>query len=177
MITQMTTIKETWKPIAGWEESHCVSNLGRIKSSKRTIINPVNNAQYVVNDKIMKSNLVGAGYMGLILGANGIKKRYIVSRLVAIAFIVNPENKPCVNHIDGDKLNNAVSNLEWCTHKENTIHGFKTGLMSTKITQVEADQIRQLYSTGKYRQSDIGKMFDLTQGTIGKIVRNELWIN
>ena len=139
--------------------------------------NPGNNSEYVIDEKIVKSNLIGAGYLGLAIGANGIKKRFIVHRLVAQAFIPNPENKPCVNHKDGNKLNNCIKNLEWVTYQENTIHAHRVGLFPTKITQDEANQIRQLYSTGKYKQSEVGKMFDLTQGTVGKIVRNELWIN
>ena len=173
----MITIKETWKSITGWEKSHCVSNLGRVKSLKRVIKNTGKNTEYVIDEKIMKTNLVGAGYMGLIIGTNGIKKRFYLHRLVAEAFIDNPENKPCINHKDGNKLNNYIENLEWVTYKENSIHGYKTGLMPTKITKNEANQIRQLYLTGKYKQSEIGEMFNLTQGTVGKIIRNELWIN
>lgn len=62
------------------------------------------------------------------LWKNGSHKTYLVSRLVASAFISNSQSKPCINHLDGNPLNNKPSNLEWCTYKENQIHAFKTGL-------------------------------------------------
>lgn len=62
------------------------------------------------------------------LWKNGSHKTFLVSRLVASAFVTNPFGKPCINHLDGNPLNNKPSNLEWCTYKENQIHAFKTGL-------------------------------------------------
>jgi len=67
-------------------------------------------------------------YARVTIRVDGKSKRFSVHRIVAEAFIDNPDNKPCVNHIDGNKLNNNSDNLEWCTHKENTKHAFDTGL-------------------------------------------------
>lgn len=74
------------------------------------------------------------------LWKNGNHKTYLVSRLVAMAFNPNPENKPCINHLDGNTFNNKPSNLEWCTYRENQMHAFKTGLNKSPkpITLVSA---------------------------------------
>jgi len=70
----------------------------------------------------------GNGYYYVCLSKNGKVRKFKVNRLVAQAFIPNPDNKPFVNHIDGDKLNNNVNNLEWCTQSENMLHAYKYGL-------------------------------------------------
>jgi len=75
----------------------------------------------------------GGGYLTLTLCEDGKKDTVLIHRLVALSFLENPENKPCVNHIDGNKINNSVDNLEWCTHKENTRHAMETGLRRTEV--------------------------------------------
>ena len=60
---------------------------------------------------------------------DGVRVNLYIHRAIALAFIPNPENKPCINHKDGNKLNNSIDNLEWCTHQENMIHAGKTGLL------------------------------------------------
>lgn len=82
---------------------------------------------------IMKPHKTIKGYYQIVLYKNGKAKRFQIHRLVAKAFIKNFENKPAVNHIDGNKLNNIVDNLEWCTLSENTLHAYRTGL--EKITE------------------------------------------
>jgi len=105
-------------------ENYQVSNLGRFKNSKGIIME---------NYKPHHS-----GYIYLRVD----KEKYSLHRLVAFAFLENPLNKPVVNHIDGNKINNAVSNLEWCTFSENSFHSHKTELIKTykrKIGQYTID--------------------------------------
>ena len=110
-------MQEIWKDIEGYEGKYKVSNLGRVKSLQR-----IDDNNHPVKEKILKpcSDTIGKGYLHVNLGRKGKAKK--IHRLVAETFIKNPENKPEVNHIDGDTKNNKVNNLEWVTHKENCIH-------------------------------------------------------
>ena len=113
---------ECWKPIKDYEGIYEVSNYGRVKSLERVIYNSgTKNGLYTIHEKIIKQriNKKRHGYCELSLHKNGKEKRFKVHRLVAEAFIPNPNNLPEVNHIDGNKENNHASNLEWCTSKEN----------------------------------------------------------
>lgn len=121
---------EIWKDIPGYEGCYQVSNLGNIKSLKRTV-NTLFGRPKVQDEFIfLKENLKG-GYLGVNLSNNGSVKKMKIHRLVAMAFISNPENKKCVNHIDGNKQNNHIENLEWVTYKENSVHASNIGLSST----------------------------------------------
>ena len=112
-------MQEIWKDIKGYEGKYQISNLGRVKSLQR-------NGR---PERILRLNLIkGYAYTTLSNGSRGNKKKLKVHRLVAEAFIPNPHNKPEVNHIDGNKLNNNVDNLEWVTHQENCKHAVKLGL-------------------------------------------------
>lgn len=109
---------EEWRDIKDYEGLYQVSNTGKIKSLYRD------------TGKILTGEIIqkGKGYLRVELTQNKKVKRFLVHRLVAQAFIPNPENKPEVNHIDGNTLNNNASNLEWCTHRENINHAWETGL-------------------------------------------------
>jgi hypothetical protein len=111
--------KEIWKDIKHYEGFYQVSNLGNVRSVPRN-----GTVKYY---KILKPNNV-KGYYQVTLQKKGKKKIYKVHRLVAKTFIKNTYNKREVNHIDGNKLNNVVTNLEWVTSSENQIHAFKMGL-------------------------------------------------
>jgi hypothetical protein len=108
-------MKEIWLPIKGFEQLYQISNFGRIKSLKRNIIR--------------KPGLTG-GYPDIKLCLNGRKIGKYIHRLIAEHFIPNPMNKPEVNHEDGNKTNNSLTNLKWSTQKENFLHAIKTGLNS-----------------------------------------------
>lgn len=112
---------EIWKDIKGHEGHHQISSFGRVKSIERFVCNSLGNIQ-LCKGKIFNPNIDRYGYKKIALRINGKRKYYTIHRLVAMAFIPNPENKPQVNHIDEVKLNNNVSNLEWVTAQENTTH-------------------------------------------------------
>jgi len=122
---------EIWKDVVGYEGSYQVSNFGGIKSLSRFMkYNNHGKVGYRLAKEIIKRpGKTRNGYYMVSLYKNDVEKKCSVSRLVAIAFISNPENKRTVNHIDGNKTNNNVSNLEWATQSENIINAYKNGLM------------------------------------------------
>lgn len=114
---------EEWKDIYGYEGLYQVSNLGRVKSLPRDTKN-----QYAFQERILKPSIDKDGYEIVGFG----KKLHKVHRLVANAFIPKISGKEIINHKDGNKRNNYVNNLEWCTTQENIIHAVKTGLFVAK---------------------------------------------
>ena len=106
-------MKEIWKDIKGYEGLYQVSNLGRVKSLER-----YDSYNKKVDEKILKTK-ENLGYIYVNLHKNGIQKGYKVHRLVAEAFIPNPDNKPCIDHINTIVTDNRVENLRWCTYSEN----------------------------------------------------------
>lgn len=129
------TNEEIWKDIEGYEGLYKVSNLGRIKRFFKN-----------GNEHILKPVLNKFGYLCVGLYKNGIQKWFKVHRLVAMAFLQNPDNLPQVNHLDEDKTNNCVSNLEWCTEKYNTNYGTR----NQKVQQKLSKQIDQYSLDGKF---------------------------
>lgn len=133
-------MEEVWKDIYGYEGLYQVSNLGRVKSlAKYDRI-----GRY--RTECIKSQVDnGNGYLVVNLKIDGIQKMSTVHRLVAESFIPNPNNKRCINHIDGNKKNNNVNNLEWVTHSENMIHAVKHGLCNhrngRKVLCVELNKV------------------------------------
>ena len=118
----MVEHREVWRDVPGYEGLYQVSSLGRIMRGGR----------------IRKLKKDYGGYMVVSLCKKAVQKDGKVRRLVALAFIPNPEHKRVVNHIDGDKQNNRVENLEWATHSENISHANKTGLRTVTDAQRKA---------------------------------------
>lgn len=123
-------MEEVWKDIEGYEGLYQVSNLGNVKSLDRTQIQKRGDLYYnrKYKGQIIKPHLTHKGYCAIGVTKNNKHKNFSVHRLVAKAFIPNPENKPEVNHIDGNKQNNMVNNLEWCTRSENLKHAYNSKL-------------------------------------------------
>jgi predicted XRE-type DNA-binding protein len=143
--------------------------------SKRNSL-PMN---FTINDK---------GYPCVSLSDNGKPTFKSVHRIMATLFIPNPENKPCVNHKDRDRSNYNLNNLEWCTHSENVIHSVKNGgrknwtrdntgenNSNSKLNWLIVCAIRDLYSTGKYSQNELSKIFNISQSRISKITKKQIW--
>jgi len=115
---------EIWKDITNYEGYYQASNFGRIKSVKRYICRGFMNKLRTVPEKIRQASVDNDGYLTIRLHINGIRKNYFVHRLIAETFLENIEKKPQVNHIDGDKKNCHLSNLEWVTQSENIKHSY-----------------------------------------------------
>lgn len=117
---------ELWKSVFGFDGIYEVSNLGRIRSLDRTIY-PKRGKPYFVKGSVLKPQK-RLDYSGVCLSNGKPYRVKLLHRIVAMAWIPNPENKPQVNHKNGNKRDNRVENLEWCTVSENSIHAIRTGL-------------------------------------------------
>jgi len=177
----MGIVEEVWMPVVGWENAYEVSNRGNVRSIDR-LVNSKNNTKALRKGKMLKSKIDKYGYVIYSL-ISPRKKSYVgAHRLVAMAFITNKENKPTVNHIDGNKLNNNIGNLEWATWTENNRHARSTGLnisskgekhYQAKITEVKALEILTLSKTKTTKE--ISNQLNISPSIVGKIKRRETW--
>jgi hypothetical protein len=165
-----------WRKIEGYDYS--ISSLGQVRNDR--------------TGRILKPWKHRDGYFQVTLYKNGKQKWSLVHRLVAMFFILNPENKPEINHKNLIKADNRVENLEWCTAKENIQHAIKNGKKGgcfqknhkfgvgskngrAKLTKDRVLEIRELYATGNYILKELGKEFDVSQAQISHIVNNKKW--
>ena len=162
------------KDVCGYEGLYKVDENGNVFS--------------VRNNKLLKRMMFPSGYEYVHLcNGKGKTKLFRVHRLVAETFIPNPNNLPEVNHKDGDKLNNNVKNLEWCTNLENMRHSVETGLRnikgennpSAKLTIKDVINIRKEYipKSKEFGTVALARKYGVTNVMIGKIIRNECWID
>lgn len=163
----MRDMKEIWKPIINYEEKYEISNLGNVKSL------PKRNGHRLSKEMILKSNKRPNGYYVVCLSKDKKTKNYYIHRLVAQAFISNPQNYKEVNHKDGNKQNNNVDNLEWCSRKQNIDHALKNGLrIMPKGEQVyNARKVYQYALDGKLIKiwkcvADIAREFNISASNI-----------
>src|SRR3990167_6659485 len=173
-------MEEIWKDIKGYEWFYQVSNLGGVKSLSRLIKRKV---WTPYNGKALKGHNDKDGYLKVLIRNNEIVKYLFIHRLVAISFMENQYNKPQVNHIDGNKKNNVVENLEWCSAHENRLHAYKIGLQSkvgekhhmVKLKEKNIFKIRNLFASGKMKQREIAQNFNVTPHTISDIHTRRSW--
>ena len=170
---------EVWKDVVGYEELFSVSNRGRL-FSKRT-------------NKILKQNIVGNGYNACVTKLNGRKGSNLVMKIhreVAKAFIPNLAELPFVNHIDGDKLNNNVENLEWVTPRENVVHALMTGLstidhlkdLNKSLRKLTKDGVKHIKTHYKPFDREVGaralaRNYGVCKATILSIVHGESYLD
>ena len=134
-------MQEIWKPIVGYEGYYEVSSFGRVRRIKGGCGTQVG--------KILEPCPLPNGYLYLCLSVNNKTERLSIHRLVCSAFHENPENKPCVNHIDGNKTNNYAENLEWVTASENMQHAYRTGLTKGNRGKHHSEETRKKMSEAK----------------------------
>ena len=166
---------EVWVDVVGYEGFYKVSNIGRIRS-------------FVRGGRlgcVLKQCTHRQGYKEVRLTINKKGKMFLVHRLVADAFIPNPDNKETVNHKDGDKANNRVENLEWATINENIAHAFRTGLREfpearrqelyngRKLSKQDVIDIREEFSNGS-TQKELAEKYCVSTVHICKIVNNKI---
>lgn len=165
-------MEENWKIV---EECsyYLISNMGNVKKIKN-----LNNMKAYDREGYVRIDLYDSR-----------DKKYLkrsVHRLVAEAFIPNPLNKPQVNHIDGDKKNNRVENLEWCTQSENMKHAFKTGLCvpnplkgedrhNSKMTEEKVILLREMYDSGEFLLKELAEEFNISISVAWKIAKRNTW--
>ena len=143
-------MKEEWKDIEELKGRYQISSFGRVKSLYRRFM-VMDKRGYkrtvTVREKILKLQIDKKGYEVVKIE----RKTYKIHRLVALAFIENPNNLPQVNHIDGNKTNNNIQNLEWVTNSENQLHAYKNGLsVHSEKSGKEKRKVCQLdLNTGK----------------------------
>lgn len=124
---------EIWKPVVGFESSYEVSSIGRVRSKTR-LIKKKKGIGAVFPSKYFKFRKDSHGYYKVVFNHEGERKNTMIHRVVAEAFLDNPNNYPVVNHINGVKTDNRVENLEWCTFEHNSNHAIEIGLKKTKYS-------------------------------------------
>lgn len=126
----------------------------------------------------MIGKVAKSGYRMVVLTVDGKKIYKNVHRLVAEAFIANPDNKREVNHIDGNKLNNSVDNLEWVTTRENQLHNRDTlhCMSKAKLSMEKANEIREKYAQGGVTHRKLAELYGVKKSIIGQILTNKSWV-
>ena len=182
---------EEWRDIAGYEGLYKVSNRGEVMRMAQDTIGKYGDVYHKPEHLLKQSQggkgaAEGKGYLQVNLFRGGKMRAHRIHRLVAEAFIPNPFLLPQVNHLDGNKLNNCVENLEWCDGNRNVRHAYATGLMhgkdgdangSHKLTQDAVDFIRSVYEprTTRLGAQALAKAFGVDRHTIERAVKGESW--
>lgn len=168
-------MEEIWRPIS-FAEGYLISNYGRVKSLRKE------------QERILKLSHTKDGYVKCGITIKGSSCRFRVNRLVAEAFIPNPENKPTVNHIDGNKYNNRADNLEWATKSEQMKHAYKMGLKKpmrgtlqprSRLSETDIKWIREHYKAHdkEFGMNALAEKFNVSGCCIKRAVKGTTYRN
>lgn len=159
---------ESWRPVSG--TAYEVSSIGRVREGER----------------ILKQWASDQGYM--LARLSGPRRVERVHRLVAQAFVPNPDDKPAVNHLDCNRANNRAENLEWCTQRENLAHSAALGRMqrdhwvgkrspNASLSDSQVQEIRQRYAAGGTSLETLHRLYGVSKRAVGRLVRGETYAN
>ncbi len=176
---------EVWGDVPNWEGFYQATACGKVCSVERKVARPsvLFGIVYTsVPQKILTPRVGKDGYHRVKLSRRGKSCSQLLSRLVAMTFVPNPENKPEVNHKDANKANNRADNLEWATPGENTQHAESLGLRprgekngNSRFTEEDVREIRRLRNEEKLPLLEIGKRYNARYGTIYLIANGKRW--
>lgn len=170
----MSNIEE-WKSVIENAPHILVNRMGLVKSM---------NFHRSGKEKLRKTPKDTAGYCYVSVCVDGKYKNYSIHRLVAMAFIPNPENLPDVNHINGIKHDSRIENLEWCTKSENALHAIRTGLKQpqkgeshgmSKLTAEDVLDIRTKHSEKTHTMAELSRLYSVGFMQISRIIKRERW--
>ncbi len=169
---------EIWKDIENYEGYYQVSNMGRIRSVRRILCDGKTR-----EGTIIKAFPDAFGYIRVRLYMNGKSQRFMVHRLVATAFVDNPNGYPILNHKDENKSNNQATNLEWCTQKYNINYGTRTKRASgenTKNHKLRKSDVMYIRNNYKPKDREFGQIplarkYGVSVTTIEKVIRKKNW--
>jgi hypothetical protein len=159
-----------WKSVKDYENHFSVSNTGLFRNDR--------------TNKVLKQTIHKTGYYLVSTKPNGKygkAKTFRVHREIAIAFLPNIDNKPTVNHIDGNKLNNSISNLEWATHKEQVIHAIENNLVNTLMgsnchfSRLTDEQVKQVLDNPHIKNIEFARLFNIDRSAISKLRSGKNW--
>lgn len=170
----MTYDREQWASIDGYEASYEVSSHGGIRSLDRQV-RYSDGRVAEISGRVLRPAVDKNGYRAITLPGG---KRQYLHRLVAMAFLPQPVDARTVNHLDGDKLNNRVDNLEWVTYRENNVHARATGLNRqhgehcnlSKWSEQCVNAVHRLKATGKLTQREIASCLGVSEGFVSNVI-------
>lgn len=172
-------MEEIYKDIVDYEGLYQISNLGNVRSLDKEINLP--KGKYIKKGRRISTTRIG-NYITFCGYKNGGQKNLYVHREIARAFINNPDNLPAVNHLDGNKKNNSISNLEWCSYMRNIRHAYETGLMNkskgenhchAKLKAEDISKIKELVMDNTFQK--VADMYGVTRQAIWLIYKGKNW--